>query len=287
MGKNQGVFRTSSHDTKWLRRAYDFLCDKYIIKENPRTWRRTVGVGGTFECNKHFPLVFICSYTAVYSIYQKKKMWSSCARFFFSLLLCNAKQRTVLWMGRQVLYEWRGSCDRSTSRSRYFSLTVNKRSRGISPIKTTTKCDWKWARRVQKHGMRRLELVSVGCWDQGVNVMPFLTVFFFFFFYEWGLWYVNESDWGKKKNGIFRLSVQRRARREKRLVSDTNMNRTNIIDGYMPMSWRTAVTHDLDKSTQRRPIVMYRSGMGIKSDFKNRLLSSSLSFLSYNRNSSV
>lgn len=42
---------------------------------------------------------------------------------------CNAKQCTVLWMGRQVLYEWRGSCDRSTSQSRYFSLTVNTHTR--------------------------------------------------------------------------------------------------------------------------------------------------------------
>lgn len=41
----------------------------------------------------------------------------------------NAKQCTVLWMGRQVLYEWRGSCDRSTSQSRYFSLTVNTHTR--------------------------------------------------------------------------------------------------------------------------------------------------------------
>lgn len=58
-----------------------------------------------------------------------QEMWSLCDR------RCNAKQCTVLWMGRQVLYEWRRSCDRSTSRSRYFSLTVNKRTQGISPLK--------------------------------------------------------------------------------------------------------------------------------------------------------
>lgn len=48
---------------------------------------------------------------------------------------CNAKQCAALWMGRQVLYEWRGSCDRSTSQSRYFSLTVNTHTRD-QPIKT-------------------------------------------------------------------------------------------------------------------------------------------------------
>lgn len=58
-------------------------------------------------------------------VQQMQEMWSS----------VQCETVCSLWMGRQVLYEWRGSCDRSTSQSRYFSLTVNTHTRN-QPIKT-------------------------------------------------------------------------------------------------------------------------------------------------------
>lgn len=43
MGENMGVFQTLNHDTvNGWKGAYDFLCDKYIMKENPPSWRRNV-----------------------------------------------------------------------------------------------------------------------------------------------------------------------------------------------------------------------------------------------------
>lgn len=90
---------------------------------------------------------------------------------------CNAKQCTVLWMGRQVLYEWRGSCDRSTSRSRYFSLTVNKRTQGISPFKQYQNATRNGRDVHENTTVYRLTSTSKGRGDLGVNMTPFLSVF--------------------------------------------------------------------------------------------------------------
>ena len=129
---------------------------------------------------------------------------------------CNAKQCTVLWMGRQVLYEWKGSCDRSTSRSRYFSLTVNKRTQGISPLKQDQNATPKKNGRDVHESTPRARIVTTdtrglqgGEGGGGFRACAW-RLFLSVFFYEWGLWYVNECDWEKKWH--LRLSRRRHCR---------------------------------------------------------------------------
>lgn len=131
MGKNMGVFQTLNHDTVngWEGHMTSSVTNTLS--------KKIVWVGGktSFELNMSVAYVKQTrnsrgrGVNVKCIVQQRQEMWSLCDR------RCNAKQCTVLWMGRQVLYEWRGSCDRSTSRSRYFSLTVNKRTQGISSLK--------------------------------------------------------------------------------------------------------------------------------------------------------
>ena len=201
MGKNMGVFQTLDHDTVngWQGHMTSPVT-KHIIKEknHQRWWRKKQ----TNLClNQTCAVLYVhdkARKQATHGAEKRRKRDRLCDR------RCNAKQCTVLWMGRQVLYEWKGSCDRSTSRSRYFSLTVNKRTQGISPLKQDQNATPKNGRDVHESTPRtdcadRHPWVDGGRGVSGVRVTPFFKrFFFFFFFYEWGLWYVNECDWEKK-----------------------------------------------------------------------------------------
>lgn len=161
---------------------------------------------------------------------------------------CNAKQCTVLWMGRQVLYEWRGSCDRSTSQSRYFSLTVNTHTRD-QPVKTIARLrGWKRARHARKQHICALRRTIALCRAYGRARGGFLTRFF----YEWRLWYVNESDWEKKKDAVSSLSMSTRwARRAFSFcfvlvffLTSAGLRNENkvcavLINDFVLESWRT------------------------------------------------
>lgn len=126
-----GVFQTLDQDTVngWQGHMTSPVT-KHIIKEKipQRWWKRKKKVCLNQTC----AVLYVrdkARKQATHGAEKRRKCDRLCDR------RCNAKQCTVLWMGRQVLYEWKGSCDRSTSRSRYFSLTVNKRTQGISPLK--------------------------------------------------------------------------------------------------------------------------------------------------------
>lgn len=121
---------------------------------------------------------------------------------------CNAKQCTVLWMGRQVLYEWRGSCDRSTSQSRYFSLTVNTHTRD-QPVKTIARLrGWKRARHARKHHIRVLRRTTALCRGYGRAPGGFFNAFLFFLWMEivickWE-WLRKKKKKKKKPSPVFR-----------------------------------------------------------------------------------
>ena len=77
---------------------------------------------------------------------KKKKKKRSCGVYMWRFVqethcvLVGAMRNSVQcceWAGRYFM-NGGGSCDRSTSRSRYFSLTVNKRTQGIGPLKQHT-----------------------------------------------------------------------------------------------------------------------------------------------------
>lgn len=138
-------------------------------------------------------------------------------------------------MGRQVLYEWRGSCDRSTSQSRYFSLTVNTHTRD-QPIKTIRLAKPRNGRDVHRNGSS----CGVCVTPSSVRDAP---LFKRVFFYEWRLWYVNESDWEKKRHvEVFSMSTSPRSIPSRSWLKRIGANANTVgvlIDDYVRKSWRT------------------------------------------------
>lgn len=78
-------------------------------------------------------------------------------------------------------------------------------------------------------------------WRRPVCAMPpFLNGFFF---YEWRLWYVNESDWEKKRHvEVFSMSTSPRSIPSRSWLKRIGANANTVgvlIDDYVRKSWRT------------------------------------------------
>lgn len=134
---------------KWLKRAYDFLCDKYISKKKRR--RKKILADETRTC-AYYVQIKAANERVCAALVQlrARETGSLCAR------RCNAKQCTVavngqagtLWMeGNHVT-----AAPPEADISHWLSTSAHKRRGGGSaPLKQNTeKCDLKWPRRARK-----------------------------------------------------------------------------------------------------------------------------------------
>lgn len=152
---------------------------------------------------------------------------------------CNAKQCAACeWAGRYFMNG--GGHVIAAPPKADISHWLSTRTQEISPLKQYRfQSPEMGATSTKTAHTRNTRQICGFFWCGRVCVMPFINVVF----YEWRLWYVNESDW--EKNGIlsFLMSTSPRSIPNVFSLKEFGPNANTVcvilIDDYVLKSWRT------------------------------------------------